>query len=372
MAATTETPTPAPTATPTPAPPTPSPTAATAVEQGGATHEEDDDDDDNDEALTDAEEGAIIFAAASFGCVMVIVAWCLCRKNSKSTAAQAVVRSDDEAASFGFPSTAAQSSVPADSSKAALADTKTKAKADEKAQKDVEKTALADAEVTFMEVKDPAAAAASSEPGPEAGMEMLPVMLKFFRALNAGDTVDGVLTADEMGSRITKKRLSYDMLPALVKEMNEADDGRLHPDEILDNVAVDDDGFVSVSALCRHMSSTMLEIRPEAGDAEEVELDGAAEDDVPDEAAARMTAMDRQMLLSDLGLGGGSGSGLPSEPVSADHMSRVECMKVLMKAKLPFQECDRDLGLLRKMVEEYHLVIPDPSASEAAESFGFG
>jgi len=223
-------------------------------------------------------------------------------------------------------------------------------------------------EVTFMEVK--AAAAASSEPGPEAGMEMLPAMQKFFQALNAGDNVDGVLTADEMGSRIAKKRLSYEILPALVQEMNEAGDERLHPDEILDNVDVDDDGLVSVSALCRHMSSTMIEIRPEAGDVEDVDFGGAAEDDAPDEEAARMAAMDGQMSLFDLGVGGGGG--LPAEPVNADHMSRVECMKVLMKAKLPFQECDRDLGLLRKMVEEYHLAIPDLSASDAAESFGFG
>ena len=177
-------------------------------------------------------------------------------------------------------------------------------------------------------------------------MELLPSMQKFFQALNAGDNVDGVLTADEMGSRIAKRRLSYDILPVLVKEMNEAGDDRLHPDEILDNVEVDDNGLIAISALCRHMSSTMIEIRPEARDAEEVELDGF------DGAAEELDGFD--------------GAAEDTEPANADHMSRVECMKLLMKAKLPFQECNRDLGLLRKMVEEHHLVVLDGVADTSA------
>ena len=45
----------------------------------------------------------------------------------------------------------------------------------------------------------------------------------------------------------------------------------------------------------------------------------------------------------------------PSAHAPADHMTRVECMKILMTNKLPFKDCNRDVDLLRAMVVEHSL-----------------
>ena len=94
--------------------------------------------------------------------------------------------------------------------------------------------------------------------------------------------------------------------------------------------------------------------------------------DTADDQAAMMAALEGRMDLDNLDLdlrdGPGSDEEEPEAPpgMSAERMSRVECMQVLMKAKLPFQECNRDLDLLRDMVDEYGLATLGPGAAPTA------
>ena len=315
------------------------------------------------EAAADAQAAADVAAAEE-----AVAA----EKAAAAEAEAARVIEDEKAAADAQAAADATAAEEAAAAEKAAAETKAAANARAAEEAVAAAKAAAEAEAAHVAEEEKAADAAANAKqmslnvGAAEVDGMLPAMRTFFQALNNGDDVHGILSSGELGVRIAKKRLSYEILPSLVKELNEAGDDRLHPDEILDNVGVDDDGFVSVHELCNHMSATMKEIRPDIAEESEEEdnesnQDGAAEFDAPDDESAMLAAMDGRMSLADLELGDVQDS--PSiEPANADHMSRVECMKVLMKAKLPFQECNRDLDLLRDMVEEYHLVIPDPNA----------